>query len=327
MEKIPPFTGWLIEKDLEVTCKLKQIDYLPQNEVLLDVAYSTINYKDALALLNKAPIARSFPMVPGIDLAGKVIKDLSGKFKKDTPVFINGWEIGEKYWGGLAQRAQIPAKWLQKIPKELDMQSCMAIGTAGYTSMLCILALLDHGISPAKGRVAVTGASGGVGSFAVLFLRKLGFEVVAFTGKEEQFNILRKQGAKEIRRRAELKTFTKALEKTQWAAAIDTVGSDVLASILTATDNNGVVTVCGLTGGSNLNTTVMPFILRGITMVGINSVTQSLKNRKRAWKKIAELITPVECKQMSEIIPLSLAAKKAAELLGGKLAKRVVVKV
>ena len=327
MKKTSPFMGWLIEKKIEISCQLKQIEQIALEGVTVMVSYSTINYKDALALLDKAPIARKFPMIPGIDFAGKVVQDNSGKFTSGTEVFLNGWGVGESHWGGLAEKARVPAKWLQKIPPGLDMQSCMTLGTAGYTSMLCILGLLDQGITPKMGKIAVTGASGGVGSFAVLFLQKLGFEVIAFTSKQEQFEILKKQGASETRLRSELETTGKALEKTQWVGAIDTVGGSVLASILAASADNGVVSICGLTGGADLKTTVIPFIIRGITMIGINSVNQPIKNRQRAWEKIANLITPVECQKMSEEIILADAQKKAVALLQGNLNKRIVVKV
>lgn len=319
--------GWLIEKEAEVSCQFKQIEQIPPEGAAIMVTYSTINYKDALALLNKAPIARKFPMVPGIDFAGIVVQDDSGRFANNSEVFLNGWGVGESHWGGLAEKARVPAEWLQEVPKGLNMQSCMALGTAGYTSMLCILGLLDQGITPDMGKIAVTGASGGVGSFTVFFLKKLGFEVIAFTGKQEQFDILKKQGASEVRLRSELENAGRALEKAQWIAAIDTVGNAVLANILAATADNGVVSICGLTGGAGLKTTVMPFILRGVTMVGINSVTQPMKNRKRAWNKIAELITPQECQTMSEEIALINAQEKAADLLSGKLNKRIVVKI
>ena len=327
MEKTTAFKGWLIEKEVEVSCNFKQIEQIPSQGVAVMVSYSTINYKDALALLDKAPIARKFPMIPGIDFSGKVVVDESGNFTAGEEVFLNGWNVGESYWGGLAEKARVPAEWLQRVPKGLDMQSCMALGTAGYTSMLCILGLLEKGIKPSMGKIAVSGASGGVGSFAVLFLKKLGFEVIAFTGKESQFGILKEKGASEIRLRSELENPTRPLEKAEWIAAVDTVGGNVLASLLAKTADNGVVSICGLTGGAGLKTTVMPFILRGVSMLGINSVTQPMDIREKAWQKIAELVTPMECSGMSEIIPIEKAKEKAAELIAGKLKKRIVIQV
>lgn len=322
-----PFMGWLIEKTVEVSCSLKEITCLPKIGIEIEVFYSTINYKDALALQDKAPIAKSFPMVPGIDLAGKVIASDNQQFQVGNEVFCNGWGVGEKYWGGLAQKAKIPAEYLQLIPAKMNAQSCMALGTAGYTAMLCVLALLDNEIAPTSGKVVISGASGGVGSFALLFLAKLGFEIVTITGKEDQVEKLYQQGASEVLLRKNFEISAKALDKAIWLAAIDTVGGNVLANILSKIKDNGVVSLCGLTGGSELKTTVMPFILRGVKMIGINSVTQPMKNRKRVWDKIAELISIDECEKLCDVIELKDAQTKADELLQGTLSKRVIVKI
>ena len=324
-QKVSPFMGWLIEKEVEEKCTLQEIAELPAEGVTIEVAFSTVNYKDALALQSKAPIARSFPMIPGIDLAGKVVSEGSSAFPKGTEVFSNGWGVGESYWGGLAQMACLPEAYLQKIPNGLTAKNCMALGTAGYTAMLCVLALLDSGVKPEDGKVAITGATGGVGSFALLFLARLGYEIIAFTGKEEQINTLKEQGASEVMMRKDLEEKAKPLDKTIWKAAIDTVGGNVLANILAKTKDEGVVAICGLTGGAGLHTTVMPFILRGVRMIGVNSVTQPMKNRERAWQKIAELINESDCGNRSETISLKEAQEKAAALLQGQLSKRLVV--
>ena len=324
-KKASPFMGWLIEKEVEEKCTLQEIAELPAEGVTIEVAFSTVNYKDALALQSKAPIARKFPMVPGIDLAGKVVSEGNTLFPKGTEVFSNGWGVGENHWGGLAQMACLPEAYLQKIPDALTAKDCMALGTAGYTAMLCVLALLDSGVKPEDGKVAITGATGGVGSFALLFLARLGYEIIAFTGKEEQINTLKEQGASEVMMRKDLEEKAKPLDKTIWKAAIDTVGGNVLANILAKTKDEGVVAICGLTGGAGLQTTVMPFILRGVRLIGVNSVTQPMKNRERAWQKIAELINESDCGNRSETISLKEAQEKAAALLQGKLSKRLVV--
>ena len=205
--------GWLIEKEVEEKCTLQEIAELPAEGVTIEVAFSTVNYKDALALQSKAPIARKFPMVPGIDLAGKVVSEGNTLFPKGTEVFSNGWGVGENHWGGLAQMACLPEAYLQKIPDALTAKDCMALGTAGYTAMLCVLALLDSGVKPEDGKVAITGATGGVGSFALLFLARLGYEIIAFTGKEEQINTLKEQGASEVMMRKDLEEKAKPLDK------------------------------------------------------------------------------------------------------------------
>ena len=255
----------------------------------------------------------------------KVVSEGNTLFPKGTEVFSNGWGVGENHWGGLAQMACLPEAYLQKIPDALTAKDCMALGTAGYTAMLCVLALLDSGVKPEDGKVAITGATGGVGSFALLFLARLGYEIIAFTGKEEQINTLKEQGASEVMMRKDLEEKAKPLDKTIWKAAIDTVGGNVLANILAKTKDEGVVAICGLTGGAGLQTTVMPFILRGVRLIGVNSVTQPMKNRERAWQKIAELINESDCGNRSETISLKEAQEKAAALLQGKLSKRLVV--
>ncbi len=324
-QKVSPFMGWLIEKEVEEKCSFKEIAELPAEGVTIKIAYSTVNYKDALALSSKAPIARSFPMIPGIDLAGTVVSEGSSAFPKGTEVFSNGWGVGESHWGGLAQMACLPENYLQKIPKTITAKNCMALGTAGYTAMLCVLALLDNGVKPDGGKVAITGATGGVGSFALLFLAKMGYEIIAFTGKEDQIEALKKQGASSVLMRKDLEEKAKPLDKAVWNAAIDTVGGNVLSNILAKTKNEGVVSICGLTGGTGLHTTVMPFILRGVRLIGINSVTQAMKNRERAWQKIAELVSSADCENRSECVALKDAQEKAGELLQGKLSKRVIV--
>ncbi|MDJ0927198.1 MAG: MDR family oxidoreductase [Gammaproteobacteria bacterium] len=302
-------------------------DQLPAEDVLVDVAYSTINYKDALAVTGKGKICRSFPMVCGIDLAGTVTESSAGDFEPGDKVLANGWGLGEKYWGGLTQQQRLRPEWLVRAPESLSLEQCMAVGTAGYTSMLCIQALQDHGIRPESGPVVVTGATGGVGSIAVMLLARLGYQVAAVTGKADAVAFLTELGANEILPRDELDRRARPLESERWAGAIDSVGSKTLATVLVQTKHSGCVAACGLAGGFDLPSTVMPFILRGVTLAGIDSVLAPQEKRQRAWNALAELINLDKLDQIYSVEPLARVPELAEELIAGRVTGRIVIDV
>lgn len=310
------------------TC-LQQLNdsQLPQTEVVVDVAYSTLNYKDALAITGKAPVVRAFPMVPGIDLAGTVVSSLNPAFNAGDQVLLNGWGVGEKHWGGLAQRAAVPAAWLQPIPTPLTARQAMIIGTAGYTAMLCVQALLKHQLTPAAGPVLVTGATGGVGSFAVLLLARLGFQVTAATGKASAADYLRQLGATEIISRDSLSAPGKPLAKELWAGVVDSVGSHTLANACAQSRYGGVVAACGLAQGMDFPASVAPFILRGVTLCGIDSVMQPMGPRLAAWAQLAELLKDEDFNLLSQEISLAEAIPQAQALLAGTVQGRLLVNV
>lgn len=298
---------------------------LPEGEVLVNLAYSTVNYKDALAITGTSPVVRKFPMVPGIDFAGTVAESLDARFKAGDAVLLNGWGVGETHWGGLAQKARVKADWLVPIPKGLDARQTMAIGTAGYTAMLCIMALQDRGITPAAGPVLVTGANGGVGSIAIALLARLGFEVHASTGRMAEAEHLKKLGATELIDRASLSAPGKPLQKERWAAAVDSVGSHTLANICASLKYGGTVAACGLAQGMDLATSVAPFILRGITLAGIDSVYAPQARRLLAWQRLAQELPADLLEANTETIPLNAVAALAPRLLAGQVRGRVRV--
>lgn len=326
------FTGILIEKQKDtgsVSARLTTIDEacLPPGEVTVRVQYSSLNYKDALALHNRAPIVRSFPMVPGIDLAGVVESSTSPDFSPGDTVFLNGHGIGENHWGGLAQKARVPAAYLQKAPAPLTPASIMAIGTAGYTAMLCVMALERAGVTPAAGDILVTGASGGVGGFAVALLAAHGFRVIASTGRVEETDYLKKLGAAEVIDRATLATPGKPLQKERWAAAVDSVGSHTLVNVCASAKYRGVVAACGMAQGLDFPASVAPFILRNVSLLGIDSVNTPNDDRKAAWSQLSREITPTMLTLLTSEIPLDEASATAARLLEGKIRGRVVVAI
>ena len=288
------FNALLINKnDNKVSASIKQISLadLPDEEVLVDVAYSTINYKDGLATTGTLPICRKFPMVGGIDLAGTVIDSKNPAFKAGDRVLVNGFGLSESYWGGYTQKQKLKAEWLVRVPEAFSLEEAMAIGTAGYTAMLCVLALQDWGVKPDDGPIVVTGAAGGVGTVAIMLLAKLGYDVTASTGRvDEARPLLEALGAKDIIARDQLARDPGPLEAETWAGAVDSVGDNTLASVLAQTRYEGMVTACGLAGSINLPATVMPFILRGVTLRGIDSVMAPLERRQRAWQGLAELV-------------------------------------
>ena len=299
---------------------------LPDGDVTVAIEYSTLNYKDGLAITNKSPVVRNWPMVAGIDGAGTVTASSHPLWKPGDKIVHNGWGVGETHWGCLAQMARLRGDWLVRLPDAFTARQAMAIGTAGYTAMLCVLALEDHGVAPAGGEVLVTGATGGVGSVAVALLGKLGYNVVAATGKKDEEAYLKKLGAASVIERASLSAPGKPFQKERWAAVVDAVGSHTLANALAQTRYGGVVAACGLAQGMDLPTTVMPFILRGVTLAGIDSVMAPLPRRQRAWERLARDLDPALLESMVEEVPLEDAIGKAHALMEGRVRGRVVVR-
>ncbi len=301
------------------------VNSLPDNDVKIKVLYSTLNYKDGLAITGKGPVVRSFPMVPGIDLVGEVTSSANAEFKAGDTVVLNGFGVGEKHWGGLAEQASLSADWLIPMPNELTAKQTMQIGTAGYTAMLSVIALEKQGITPESGDILVTGANGGVGSFAIYLLNKLGFNVVAVTGRPEQSDYLTELGAKQILHRDEFSSPGKPLAKERFAAAIDSVGSHTLANICASLKYGGVVTACGLAQGMDFPASVAPFILRGISLIGIDSVMRPKIDRVQAWQRLGELVEQNYLDKISSEIGLDEVVSAASELMAGNIRGRVVV--
>ncbi len=298
---------------------------LPEGDVLVDVIYSTLNYKDGLAITGKGPVVRKFPMVPGVDLVGRVSKSDSERFVEGDLVLLNGWGVGEGHWGGLAEKCRLKNEWLIKLPEGLTPAQVMAAGTAGYTAMLCVQALEDKGIKPSDGDVLVTGANGGVGGFSVKLLSQLGYTVVASTGRPEESDYLKGLGASEIIDRQTLSEPGKPLQKERWAAVIDSVGSHTLANVCAQTRYGGVVAACGLAQGMDFPATVAPFILRGVTLAGIDSVMRPLANREQAWKRLAELLDASDFETLAHEIALDQVIETAHKLIEGQVRGRVLV--
>ena len=298
---------------------------LPNENVTIDVLYSTLNYKDGLAITGKGPGVRSFPMVPGIDLVGTVSHSTSDEFKSGDKVILNGFGVGEKHWGGLAQKAALNSDWLIPLPAGISPKQAMQVGTAGYTAMLSVIALEKQGITPDSGEVLVTGANGGVGSFAIYLLNKLGYNVTAATGRMEQSDYLKELGATNVINRDELSTPGKPLQKECFAAAIDSVGSHTLANICASLKYGGVVTACGLAQGMDLPGSVAPFILRGIRLIGIDSVMRPKTDRIEAWDRLASLVAADYLDKISTEITLEQVIDNAEQLMKGKIRGRVVV--
>ena len=300
---------------------------LPAGDVRVRVHYSTLNYKDGLAITGKGPVVRSFPMVPGIDFAGEVLESTSPEFKVGDAVLLNGWGVGEGHWGGLAQQARVKADWLIPLPKGFTAKQALAIGTAGYTAMLCVMALQKHGVKPADGEVLVTGAAGGVGSFAIALLAKLGFTVVASSGRPQEAEYLRSLGAAEVIDRSSLSEPGKPLARERWAAVVDSVGSHTLANACAATKSEGAVAACGLAQGMDFPGSVAPFILRGVTLYGINSVTVPKAKRIAAYEQLSALVDLKTLDAISHEISLGEAIQYADALMKGNVRGRVIVDV
>ena len=301
---------------------------LPAGDVTVAVEYSTINYKDGLALTDAIKIVQQYPMVPGIDFAGTVIESAHPRYRSGDKVILTGWGVGEKHWGGLAEKARVNGDWLVPLPAALSTRQAMIIGTAGCTAMLCVQALADQHITPERGEILVTGASGGVGSVAITLLNKLGYRVAAVTGRPEQNgDLLRSLGAQRIIERAELAQPAKPLESTRWAGAVDTVGSQILAKVLAQTEYDGAVAACGLAGGMDLPTTVMPFILRNVKLIGVDSVYCPYEKRVAAWQKVAELLPESYYAAASNEIALEAVPEAAAQIIRGEITGRTLVKL
>nr|WP_254218077.1 MDR family oxidoreductase [Burkholderia multivorans] len=300
---------------------------LPDGNVTVRVAYSTLNYKDALAITGKSPVVRRFPMVPGIDLVGEVEDSAHPDYRRGDRVVLNGWGVGETHWGGLAQKARVDGDWLVPLPDAFSPQQAMAIGTAGYTAMLCVMALERHGVRAGDGEIVVTGAAGGVGSVATAILARLGHRVVAVTGRPEDGDYLRALGAAEILDRAQFSAPGKPLGKERWAGAVDVAGSHVLANVCATTRYRGVVTACGLAAGMDFPATVAPFILRGVTLVGIDSVMCPRDERLTAWRRLATDLDVAKLGDIGREVGLADAIPLADELIRGKVRGRIVVDV
>ena len=324
------FKGILIEKDeTGYRATLTELDEarLPEGDVTVRVSHSTLNYKDALAITGKGPVVRAFPMVPGIDLAGTVEHSTHPDYAAGDMVILNGWGVGETHWGGLAQKARLNGNWLVPLPAQFTPQQAMAIGTAGYTAMLCVLALERHGVTPAHGEILVTGAAGGVGSVATAVLAKLGYSVVAVSGRPAEADYLKHLGAVEVLDRAMFATPGKPLGKERWAGAVDVVGSHTLANVCATTRYRGVVAACGLAGGMDFPATVAPFILRGVTLAGIDSVMCPRPERLEAWRRLGSDLDVAKLATISQEVGLANVIPLASKLLDGEVRGRVVVDV
>jgi len=319
----------LDQTDAGQTATLSQLDesQLPEGDVTIDVAYSTLNYKDGLAITGRAPVVRKFPMVPGIDLSGTVRESSHAEWKAGDKVVLNGWGVGETHWGGLAQVARLNGDWLVPLPAAFTPRQAMAIGTAGYTAALCVEALVQAGVTPGQGEVLVTGATGGVGSVAVALLKALGFTVAGSTGKADEADYLTQLGADTIIDRAELSAPGRMLGGERWAGVVDSVGSHTLANACATTRYGGAVAACGLAQGIDLPVTVLPFILRGVRLLGVDSVMAPKAVRLAAWARLARDLDPAKLETIAREIALDEAVAVALDLLDGKVRGRVVVDV
>ena len=323
------FKALLLEKSDAFTASVTSVDEaaLPAGDVTVAVAWSTLNYKDGLAITHKGPVVRNWPMVAGIDGAGVVLESTHPGWKAGDAFVHNGWGVGETHWGCLAEKARLKGDWLVKLPAAFTPRQAMAIGTAGYTAMLCVLALEQHGVKPGDGEVLVTGATGGVGSVAIAILGKLGYKVLAATGKASEGAYLKALGASAVMDRAELSAPGKPFQKERWAGVVDAVGSHTLANALAQTRYGGTVAACGLAQAADLPTTVMPFILRGVTLAGIDSVMAPLARRQTAWDRLAQDLDPALLESMIDEVPLEGAIAKAQQLMAGQVRGRVVVRI
>ncbi len=317
------------DADERFVARVTQVDEkdLPDGDVLFRVDYSTINYKDALAITNKGPVVRKWPMVAGIDGAGVVEESVHPDWKPGDRVILNGWGAGETHWGCLAQKARVRGDWLVRVPDGMTTRQAMAIGTAGYTAMLCVMALERLGVGKDRGEVLVTGATGGVGSVAVALLSHLGYRVVASTGKVAEGAYLKALGASEVVDRTALSEPGKPLQKERWAGVVDSVGSHTLANACAQAMSEGVVAACGLAQGMDFPVTVAPFILRGVTLAGINSVTAPRARRHEAWERLARELEPAKLASMATEIGLGEAIVRAPDVLAGRVRGRLVVDV
>jgi acrylyl-CoA reductase (NADPH) len=324
------FKAVLITKEeggQKVESKELGLSDLMDGDVVVEVSHSTVNFKDGLALTGRSPVVRKFPMIPGIDLAGTVAQSSNPEFKRGDKVVLNGYGLSETHFGGYSEVARVKGEWLVPLPKEFTPAEAMAIGTAGYTAMLCLLALEDAGITPGKGPVVVTGAAGGVGSVAIAVLAKLGYRVIASTGRVDEEAYLKSLGAAEIIPRTELSGEPKMLAKERWAGAVDSVGSKTLANVIASTQYGGAVAACGLAQGMDLPTSVAPFILRGISLLGIDSVQMRRERRLQAWQRLARDLDVKKLTSMTRTIKLAGVMQAAEDILAGKVRGRIVVEI
>lgn len=320
----------LVEQhDDKLNANVQDIDEktLPIHEVIVDIHYSTLNYKDGLAITGKGKILRQLPMVPGIDFSGVVHHSEDPRFHIGQHVLLTGWGVGENHWGGLAQKAGVKGDWLTAIPEGLSLKNAMIIGTAGFTAMLCVMALEQGGVTPQSGDILVTGASGGVGSTAISLLTALDYQVTALSGRASNHDYLRKLGAKNIITREEFEPAGRALDKQRWAGAIDTVGGQILANILSQTNYNGTVAACGLAGGFSLPTTVMPFILRNVRLQGVDSVYFPAEKRAQVWQRLLKLLPETFYQQAMTEITLDEVPRYAQMIMDNQVTGRTLVKL
>jgi acrylyl-CoA reductase (NADPH) len=324
------FKAIMIKKDSNAQT-VEDVELAPselmEGDVTVKVAHSTVNYKDGLVLTGRSPVVRRFPMIPGIDFAGTVEQSSNPNFKLGDKVVLNGFGLSETHFGGYAEYARVKGDWLVPLPSQFTTAQAMAIGTAGYTAMLSVLALEDAGVTPAKGPIVVTGAAGGVGSVAVALLAKLGFRVIASTGRPEEEAYLKGLGASEIVPRAELAADPRPLGKERWAGGVDSVGSKTLANVIASTSYGGAVAACGLAGGMDLPLSVAPFILRGVSLLGIDSVQMPQPRRRKAWERLARDLDVSKLSAMTKTIPLSAVRDAANDILAGKIRGRLVVEI
>jgi len=324
------FSALLISKtDDGQKVEVTQLDeaQLPEGDVTIDVEYSTLNYKDGLAITGKSPVVRKWPMVPGIDLAGTVRESSSADWQAGDKVVLNGWGVGETHWGGLAQTARLKGEWLVALPKSMTARQAMAIGTAGYTAALCVDALANHGVTPEKGEVLVTGATGGVGSVAIALLAKQGFQVIAATGKASEEGYLKQLGAAAIIDRNELAAPGKPMQRERWAGVVDSVGSHTLANACAQTRYGGYVAACGLAQGMDFPASVAPFILRGVSLLGIDSVMAPKAPRMAAWERLGRDLDLALLGVIAHDVGLAGAQAAAQQLMDGHVRGRIVVDV
>jgi acrylyl-CoA reductase (NADPH) len=315
--------------DKGTTATLTRFDEadLMEGDVTVRVEWSTLNYKDGLALTGKAPVVRRFPMIPGIDFAGTVEQSSHPQWKVGDKVICNGWGMGETHLGAYAEKARVKGDWLVRLPEGMSAREAMAIGTAGYTAMLAVLALEQHGLAPAQGPIVVTGAAGGVGSVATAVLSKLGYHVIASTGRMAEAGYLRNLGAAEVIDRSELAGPAKPLARERWAGGIDSVGSTTLANLLSMTRYRGAIAACGLAGGMDLPSSVAPFILRGVCLLGIDSVMCPIELRKKAWDRLASDLDSGKLTEITHEIDLDRVVEAGPKILAGQVRGRIVVKI
>lgn len=323
------FKALVLQKEPQFTAQIEEVDegLLPLTDISVDVQYSTLNFKDGLAITNKGPVVRQWPMIAGIDGAGSILSSSHSDWKTGDLFIHNGWGVGETHWGCLAQKAHLKSEWLVRLPSAFTPRQAMGVGTAGYTAMLCVMAIENAGANPSQGEVVVTGASGGVGSVAIALLSRLGFKVVAVTGKMIEESYLKDLGASRVIDRQEFAAAGKPLQKERWAAAIDTAGSHTLANLCAQMQYGAPVASCGLAQGADLSLTVMPFILRGVQLIGIDSVMAPLVKRQLAWDRLGRDLDISKLETMIEDITLDQVTEYAVALMAGQVTGRIVVKI